>query len=57
MAKRGQFLVEKLNVVVKNIKSRKATSIDEISPEIWWTSKFDSILVRLCNAEHKQNTK
>ena len=34
----------------------KATSLDEIPPEIWKTRKFDDLLLRYYNAVYNQNT-
>ena len=41
--KLGQFTEEKLFVVLKKIKSRKAAGLDDIPPEVWKT-KFVDIL-------------
>ena len=43
-----------LRKIEKN-SNRKAIGLDEISPEVWKTRKFDDIL-RLHNAVYKQNT-
>ena len=33
------------DMVLKKIKSRTATDLDEISPEVWKTRKFDDLLL------------
>ena len=41
-----QFTKEELNAVLTEIKSRKATGLDdEIPAEVWKTRKFDDILL------------
>ena len=40
-----QFMEEELDTVLKRTKSRKAAGVNEISPEIWKTRKFDDILL------------
>ena len=50
-----QFTEEELNIVLTEIKSRKAADLDEIPPEVWKTRKFEDILLRLCNTVNKQN--
>ena len=47
---------EELDSNLRKIKDRKATRLDEITPEVWKTRKFDEILPRHCNAIHNQNT-
>ena len=53
--KLGPFNLEKLNLVLRKIKNRKAVGFDEISPEVWKTRQFDNILLRHCNAVYNQN--
>ena len=53
--KLGQFAPE-LDIVLTKIKNRKAVGLDEISPEVWKTRKFDNLLLRYCNAVYNQNT-
>ena len=53
--KLGQFTQEELDIVLRKIKNRKATGLDEIPPEVWKTRKFDNILLRYCNAIYDQN--
>ena len=53
--KLGQFTLEELDVVLTKIKSRKIAGLDEISPEVKKTGKFDDILLRYCNVVYKQN--
>ena len=48
--KLGPFTQEELDSVLRKIKNRK-----EIPPEVWKTSQFDDILLRLCNAVYYQN--
>ena len=40
--KLGQFTREELDVVLIQIKNRKAACFDEIPPEVWKTKKFDN---------------
>ena len=54
--KRGQFMQEELNSVLRKIKNWKAAELDEIPPEVWKTRQFDDILLRHCNAVYNQNT-
>ena len=51
-----QFAQEELDVVLTKIKIRKVAGLDEISPEVWKTRKFNDILLRYCNAIYDQNT-
>ena len=37
------------------MKKRKATSVDELSPEVWKKRKLDDIILRLCNSMYEQN--
>ena len=55
--KLGQFIEGELDIVLKKIKNRKATVLDETSTEVWKTRKFDGILLWLCNEVNKHNTK
>ena len=48
--KLGQFTQEELNSVLRKIKNREASKLDEIPPEIWKTREFGDILLRHCNA-------
>ena len=41
----GQFTQEELDSVLRKVKNRKAAGLDEISPEVWKTRKFDDILL------------
>ena len=34
--------MQKENVVLRKIKSRKPARLDEITPEVWKTRKFDT---------------
>ena len=52
----GQFTQVELDVILTKIKSRKATGLDEIPPEVWKTRKFDDVLLQYRNAEYNQNT-
>ena len=49
------FTKEELYSVLKKIKNRKATGLDEIPPEVWKTRQFDDILLRQCNTVYSQN--
>ena len=53
--KLGLFTHEGLDSVLRKIKNRKATGLDEIPPEVWKTRQFDDILLRHCNAVYNQN--
>ena len=53
--KLGPFTQEKLDLVLRKIKNRKAAGLDEIPPEVWKTRQFDDILLRQCNAVYNQN--
>ena len=53
--KLGPFTLEELDSVLRKIKNRKATGLDEICPEVWKTRPFDDILLRHCNAVYNQN--
>ena len=53
--KLGPFTQEELDSVLRKIKNRKATGLDEIPPEVWKTRQFDDILLRHCNAVYNQN--
>ena len=50
------FAEKELDAVSKKIKSRKATVIDKIPPEVWKTRKFDDIHFWLSNAVYRQNS-
>ena len=47
---------EELDLVQRKIKNRKAAGLDEISPEVWKTRKFDNLLLWYFNAVYNQNT-
>ena len=49
-------MLEELDTEPKKIKSRKATSVKEIPPEVWKIRKFFDIFLRLCSIMYKQNT-
>ena len=51
-----QFTQEELDSVLRKIKYRKVTGLDEMPAEIWKTREFDDILLRRCNAVYNQNT-
>ena len=44
------------NAVLKEIKNKKAAGFNKIIPEIWKTTKFDNLILQLCNAMYKENT-
>ena len=54
--KLGQFMPEELDSVLRKIKNRKATGLDEIPPEVCKTREFDNIQLQHCNAVYNQNT-
>ena len=54
--KLGRLLLQKLDLVQRKIKNRKAAGLDEIFPAVWKTREFDDILLRHCNAVYNQNT-
>ena len=43
--KLGHLTKDKLGAVLKTVESRKAAGLDEITPEVWKTRKFDDILI------------
>ena len=47
-----QFTQEELT----KIKNRKAAGLDDISPEVWKTRKFDDLLLWYYNTIYNQNT-
>ena len=49
------FTQEKLDLVLRKIKNRKAAELDEIPPEVRKTRKFDDIQLWHCNAVYNQN--
>ena len=51
-----QFTQDELDVIQTKIKNRKVAGLDEISPEVCNTRKFDDILQQYCNAVYNQNT-
>ena len=53
--KLGPFTLEELDSVLRQIKNRKVTGLDEITPEVWKTRQFDDILLRHCNVVYNQN--
>ena len=52
--KLGPFTQEELDSVLRKIKNRKVTGLDEIPP-VWKTRQFDDILLRHCNAVYNPN--
>ena len=54
--KLGQLTQEELNSVLRKIKNRKATGLDEIPSEVWKTREFDDILLRHFSVIYNQNT-
>ena len=53
--KLGPFTQEEHDTVLRKIKNRKASGLDEIPPEVWKTGQFDDILLRNYNAVYNQN--
>ena len=51
--KLGSFTLD-LDSVLRKIKNRKLAGLDEITPEVWKTIKFDDILLRHCNAVYNK---
>ena len=43
--KLGLFTLEELNSVLRKIRNRKVTGLDEIPSEVWKTRQFDDILL------------
>ena len=52
----GQFIEEELNFLSTKIRERNAVGLDEIPQHTWKTSKFDDLLLQLCDAVYKENT-
>ena len=50
----GKFTEENVDDVLKQIKDRKSSHLNEIPPQIWKLRKFDDTLPD--NAVYKQNT-
>ena len=48
--------IEQMIEELKKIKNRKATVLDEILLEVWKTTIFDVLFLRLFNTLYKQNT-
>ena len=53
--KPGQFTQE-LNVVLTEIKSRKAACLNKIPLEVWKKRKFDDLELQFCNAIYNQDS-
>ena len=53
--KLGPFTQEEFDLVLRKIRNRKATGLEEIPQEVWKTRQFDDILLRHCNAVYNQN--
>ena len=51
----GNFTMNELESVLKNLKTRKAAGPDTIPPEVWKTGLFNDILLDLCNAMYNGN--
>ena len=49
-------MLKEFGLVLRKIKNRKATGLDEIPPEVWKTMKFDDILLRYSKAVYNQKT-
>ena len=47
---------QELYVILTKIKNRKAAGLDEMSPEVWKTRKFNDLLLQYCNTVYNQNT-
>lgn len=48
--KQGNFTMEELIVVIKNISNDKACGLDNIAAEVWKTGVFNEEMLQLCNA-------
>ena len=53
--KLGPFTLKELDSVLRKVKNRKATGLDEFPPQVWKTRQFDDILLRYCNIVYNQN--
>ena len=53
--KLGPFTQEEPESVLRKIKNRKATGLEEIHPEVWKTRQFDDIMLRHCSLESKSD--
>ena len=53
--KLGPFTQEELDSVLRKIKNRNASELDEIPPEVWKTKKFKDIQFRHSNFVYNQN--
>ena len=53
--KTGQFEEQELDIVLKNLKNKKAAGLDEIPPEVWKTGKFNDLLLYYCNSVYKEH--
>ena len=49
------FTPEKVDSVLRKNLNRKATGLNEITPEVWKTRKFDDIPLRYCNSVYNKN--
>ena len=53
--KLGPIKLKELDSVLRKIKNRKVTGLEEIPPEVWKTRQFNDILLRHSNAVYNQN--
>ena len=53
--KLGLFMQEEFDSVLRKIKNRKASGLDEIPSEVWKSRQFDDMLLQHCNAIYNQN--
>ena len=49
----GEFTMDELKHSIKDLKSNKASGLDEIPPEVWKTECFDQELLELCNKTYQ----
>ena len=52
--KLGEFTQEELDSVLRKIRNRKTSGLDEIPPEVWKTREFNDIQLCHCNVVYNQ---
>ena len=53
--KTGAFNELELDLVLKNMKNKKAAGLNRIPPEAWETGKFNDLLLYYCNEVYNGN--
>ena len=53
--KTGAFNELELDLVLKNMKNKKAAGLNRIPPEVWETGKFNDLLLYYCNEVYNGN--